>query len=168
MTLIDPFELIKTMPPGSASYGRAGESREKMETCFLIREDEEQIKKIPKNPVIQLRSGFWEEPVCLVTVMVMIGGLPYETWWNYHQPYGSGRTAFEDMIRQTMIPILVYDHREMKRSVMIRNSLAPAFRGYAEKILARPPWGMKNFDEAREEIYRKYPSVMKLWSALAG
>ena len=167
MTITDPFEIIKAMPPGSALYGRAGQSSENLETCFLIREDEEQVRKIPENPIVELRSGFWEGPVCLVSVMIRLAGLPYETWWNYHQPDGFGKTAFEDMISQAMLLILVYDHRQMRRSIGVKNSLATVFREYRDRILQHPPWGMKDFDEAREKVaYAKHPSVKELWEAL--
>ncbi len=166
MILTDPFELIKAMPPGSALYGRAGESADKLETCFLIREDEKQIRKIPENPIVGLRSGMWGGPVLIVAVMVKLAGLPYETWWNYHAEDDYGKKSFDDMIQQLMVPVLIYDDRQKRRSVGIRNSLSPFFKKYKEKILAAPAWEMKDFDAERGKIYSRYPSVAALWEAL--
>ena len=164
--LTDPFELIKQMPAGSAVYARAGQKSDSMETCILIREDDSQIKRIRKNPIIELRSGLWESHVCVVALMVKLAGLPYETWWNYHQE-GGGEKYFEDMTRQLTLPILVYDEQSKRRSVMVRNSLSSIFRSYADKLRLKPPWSMKAFDAARDRIYDEHATVIDLWNALA-
>lgn len=167
MIYTDPFELIKSLPPGSAVYGRGGETPETLETCILIREDERQIRKIPQNPIIELRSGMWEDRICPVVVMVLLAGLPYETWWNYHQqPQGKAEIYFNDLIRQKMIPILIYDDRRQRRSVAVRNSLADSFKKYKEIISQKPAWTMKEFDSAKERLCSQYPSVTALWEAL--
>jgi hypothetical protein len=178
MILTDPFELIKSMPSGSALYGRAGfqpgemasspegESAINLETCILIREDEKQIRKIPANPIVELRSGIWENHICIVVVMIKLAGLPYETWWNYYAEGDYGKISFDDMIRQAMIPILIYDHRERHRSIGVRNSLQLSFKKYKETIARKPAWGMKEFDAVREIIYASYPTVTKLWETL--
>jgi hypothetical protein len=166
MILTDPFELIKSFPPGSALYGRAGESVDTLETCILIREDETQICKIPANPIVELRSGIWQNHICPVIIMVHLAGLPYETWWNYYQPQGEGQKYFDDMILQTMIPILIYDHRQKRRSIGIRNSLASSFKKYKEAIIQKTPWSMKDFDIAKQNICDQYPSIAALWEAL--
>jgi len=165
MILTDPFELIKSFPPGSALYGRAGESAETLETCILIREDETQIQKIPANPIIELRSGIWENQICPVIVMIKVAGLPYETWWNYHRD-DDGDKYFDDMILQAMIPILIYDDRRQRRSIGVRNSLAPSFKKYKETILQKSVWTMQEFDAAKEKLCGQYPSVAALWEAL--
>jgi len=166
MILTDPFELIKSFPPGMALYGRAGESAENLETCILVREDEDQILKIPANPIVELRSGIWQNHVCPVIVMINLAGLPYETWWNYYQPEGEAEKYFDDMIRQSMIPILVYDDLQQRRSIGVRNSLASFFKKYKETILQKSVWTMKEFDAAKEKLCGQYPSVAALWEAL--
>jgi len=166
LILTDPFELIKSLPPGSALYGRAGESAAGMETCFLIREDEKQIRTIPENPIIELRSGIWKEPVLIVAVMVKLAGLPYETWWNYHAEGDYGKKSFDDMIRQEMIPILIYDYKRQHRAIGVRNSLQPSFKKYKEFILQNPAWSRSDFDRAKEKICNQYASVATLWEAL--
>lgn len=166
MILTDPFELIKTYPSGSALYGRTGETTDTLETCILIREDEPQIRKISANPIVELRSGLWEgKGAIIIAVMVKSAGLLYETWWNYHRDDG-GDKYFDDMIRQSMIPILVYDNHTQRRSILVRNSLAPSFKKYKGKILAATPWAMAEFDNERERIYARYPNVTALWEAL--
>jgi len=165
MILTDPFELIKSFPPGSALYVRAGESATSLETCILIREDEDQIQKIPANPIVELRSGIWENRICPVVVMIKVAGLPYETWWNYHRD-DDGNKYFDDMILQAMIPILVYDDRQQRRSIGIRNSLAPSFKKYIEAIVQKSPWSMKDFDAAKEKLCAQYLTVAALWEVL--
>ncbi|OIO37211.1 MAG: hypothetical protein AUJ72_04955 [Candidatus Omnitrophica bacterium CG1_02_46_14] len=166
MILSNLIKLIKSFPPGSALYGRAGESAENLETCILIRENEDQILKIPANPVIELRSGIWPNHVYPVIVMIKLATFLYETWWNYYQPQGKGEKYFDDMIRQTMIPILVYDHRQQRRSIGIHNSLASSFKKCREAILRKSPWSMKDFDAAKQKLCDQYPSVATLWEAL--
>ncbi len=97
-------------------------------------------------------------------MLLRIGGEYYETWWNYHQTDG-GEIYFSDMTTQERIPILFFTP-DMTRSIAVHNSLASFFADAAQRIQAVPAWSMTDFDDARESVYARFPTVTKLWNHL--
>jgi len=168
MQLADPGNVIASMPPGSAIYARIG--RPEMHTDFLVREESATIQLLV-NPIVTIRPRlFVEHDIAVLVVMFQAGDNPeqiFETWWNYHQPDGYGETVFRDMMTQVDVAIHWYgDSGTVEKSTVIRNSLRDYFGMATEKIRALPPWTMQEFNDAREVIYKRRPTLAALWREL--
>lgn len=164
---IDPEQTIKSASPGTTIYARV--HRPEPHTDFLVREETSVIQQL-RNPAVTLRTGLMiQNNVALVVVMFRIGSNPdqlFETWWNYHQT-GDGHKHFEDMTKQNNFAIHLYgDSGCIEKSIQVNNSIKDFFQDTLKKIYTIPAWHMDDFDTARDEIYKQYPTPGKLWKAL--
>lgn len=169
--LADPLAVIRTLPPGSALPARlqlgAG-----WEMAWLIREEDLRIRQLGKGPEVEFRARLMIEPaggtrVGLVPVVVRVGPQQkenlYESWLN--ERAAVDYSILDLLAAQPRITLHIYGDREQRR-LAVRNSLASFAQTAAAEIRRLPPWLMGDFDQAREGIYRRHPSVLTLWSAL--
>jgi len=166
---IDPLEVLLTRPAGTMIYARSSFGGP-METALYIHEEPKYINRLKYNPIYEVRTGAIEvDGVLLVALMLQPnadGDMLYESWWNYHQPDG-GDKAFADLATQEMLKIIFVDSEgNYKKKSGIRNSLAPVFADYIERIKGFIPWSMKEFDAAKETVCEELPSPRLLWDRL--
>ena len=169
--LHDPAAVIAQMPPGSAVYARQSIDGGPMEVSFLVREDSSRIQAMG-SPLIEIRAAIiYQDAVGLVPVLVRIGEERqeniFETWWNYCASDGSGPGLFRTMASQPRVALCFFgDSRAQERAIEVVNSWGEFFRRAGDILSAMPAWPMAAFDQAREKVYGKYPSVMALWRAV--
>ena len=168
MTMIDPLNVLRQMPPGSALYSRELLS-DRWEVAWLIREETKRINQLGKNPEVEFRAGIYEyDGVMLIPVLVRIGPETresvYETWINIYQD-GDGFKYLNDLFLQDRIVVHLYGNDcTLERSLVVSNQLQgfiTAIIGLIEEI---PPWPMSAFDAARKKLYNRYPDVLSLWN----
>lgn len=159
-------EMIRAAEPGSMIYSRV-EMDGTTQTALLIREERDIIDHLGKNPVLELRFGvFHEQGVVLVTLMLKADNELYEAWVNFHAV--GGAEALADLSTQSTLPIVLYTKRPRpERTLGIPNRLRLAVANAAELCRSASAWEMRDFDIAREGVYRLYPSVQALWDILA-
>lgn len=169
MTMVDPLDVLRRMPPGSALYSREILS-DRWEVAWLIREETKRIKQLGDNPEIEFRAGvIYQNNIALIPVLVRIGPGTheniYETWINIHQPEDGFRYV-RDLSTQDRIVIHLYGDRcKLERSLKVSNQLE-IFSQNIAFLHGTAPWSMSAFDTAREKIYEKYPDVVSLWNSL--
>jgi hypothetical protein len=170
MINVDPIDALKLMPCESMIYGRASFDGAPFETYFAVKEESRYIKRIPKyNPVLLVRTGLMEyNGIPLVPVLISIDqDMIYESWFNFHAT--DGKTSFADLARQERLIIMFYNEKmEECRKLAIPNNMRETFGGYINRIALLPEWGMREFDAARDMLYRDYPTVKDLWDGLRG
>lgn len=165
-----PEEIIEGMPVTSATYLKSyitiGNSRAE-ETIFVLKEEDGITNVLAKMPC-QIKHGLFEVgQVWTVVVMFYIWNTIYEIWWNYHEAGGEGAKCFEDMAIQDQIRIFFVTER--KRIILHsqrKNELKQPFKRYLKTLKRSFLWSMKAFDQAKEEMYRRFPSKENLWDAL--
>lgn len=162
----DPFELIKSFPPGMASIGRAKEKPDHPWTSiFLVREEEKYIRGLGKYPQIEVKTALVaENNVAAVFVQFRINmdwDYLYDCWVNCHAP--GNEDILSDFSRQNIFVFKFFDSRQDRRTVAIPNHLKGVFAGYAEAIGKLPPWSMQEFDALKERIYSRYPTGRDMW-----
>jgi len=165
--MIDVEALIQAAPPGTMVYARFRPEGGKWETGLLIREESARIRRLGRNPVVEVRAGLFREgSVWLLAILLKAAGELYETWFNYCQPDG-GEECLMDWTRQKTLAIIFYGDRGRERAISIRNPLADIARQALPVLRQAEPWGMAEFDAVRERLYARYPTVRALWDALA-
>jgi hypothetical protein len=169
--LTDVESVIKTSKAGLMLYGRviaAGESS--WQTVLYVREDNQHIKWIPPNPIVEIRAGAMQQDnVVLIPIVVKLCGEYYETWINFYSPDLHGEGALRELARQEHLVILIFgDSGTQDRSIQVNNSLKKTFSLILEGVQKRPTWSMGEFDQAREKVYAKFETVPKLWRELRG
>ena len=175
-TAVDPQRLIALKPPGSATFSkidffdREGRTRG-WEVAFMVREESQRIPLLGR--VIQIRTGLIKESgVGLIPMLLALGSGDhdiFETWLNFHEPRldGSKNDHLETLCKQDRIVILLYGESGMERSIQMTNSrLKPTWNVVLEKVSHMTESKMKDFDLARDAIYRRFPTVRGLWDAL--
>lgn len=165
--LTDAETVIKTAQPGMMIYGRVKQSLEaSWQTVFYIRDDAEHIKAIPPDPPVEMRSGVMDEyGVVLIPILIKLGNDLYECWLNYYAE--GGKEALQSLATQEQNVILIFgDKGQQERSIGFKNSLSKTFALILEGAQKKPAWGMKDFDRAREKLYRWYPKVKDIWREL--
>jgi hypothetical protein len=175
-TAVDPQRLIALKSPGSAIFSkvkffdREGRTRG-WEVAFMVREESQRIPLLGR--VVQVRTGLIKESdVGLIPMLIALGSGDhdiFETWLNFHAPRldGSKNDHLETLCKQDRIVILLYGESGMERSIQMTNSgLKPTWNVMLEKVSHMTEWEMKDFDLARDTIYRRFPTVRSLWDAL--
>jgi hypothetical protein len=162
------------MPPGSALYAREQIDGGLWEIAWLVREESARLARLGKRPGVEFRAGLYLEAgrgreVALAPVLVRVGPFSrdsvYVTWVNEYA--GGGGGALEALANQARLVVYLYGDRcRLERTIAVSNRLAPFARQALAKVSALPPWGMADFDAAREVLYRRYPDVGALWDAL--
>ncbi len=169
--LTDAETVIKSAQPGLMIYGRAKQYLDTpWKTVLFVREETGRIRSIPQNPTIELRSSLMRvDNIYLVPILIKMGGELYESWLNYHASGGSGADAMHDLSQQEQIAILFFgDSLTQERSLLFRNSCRLDFKTMLDQLNVSVPWGMREFDKAREKLYWSYPTVKQLWNGIGG
>jgi len=166
--LIDPLDLIRSLPPGSMIWGvmreRPGAGRE---VAFFVREESARIRRVG---TLQFSTALIVEgDVALIPVLMRTGPGEeevYESWFNYYAP-GPGTDGLPLLAEQGRLPVVfVGDSGRRERALAVPNSLRDTFREMLERVSSMKPWSMEGFDRARERVYARYPTVAALWDAL--
>jgi hypothetical protein len=117
-------------------------------------------------PAIELRMAIIEERgVLLVPVLIRVGAELYECWINHHADPQTQRVLGTLAIQERLV-LHCYGEGGRARSLAVSNPHGAFFAEAARRCASVPPWGMRDFDAARERIYRKHPTVKKLWGSL--
>ena len=170
--MADPVAVLLAMPHGSAVYSRMQIDGGPWEVAFLLREESVRIQKLGKEPPVEFRAGLLaQNEVLLIPVLIRVGPVRpeniFETWINVCQAGGNGPDIVKDLAAQERITIHFYDKRtEPERSLQVYNSPRGFFETLAEQLEVISAWTMRQFDEARENIYRQYPEILDLWRSL--
>lgn len=160
--------LLLKMPYGAMLFEMA-EFKGKQEVVFMIREEKKTIHEWPSTPLVESRSGiFVVQDVALIPVMIMVGrgrlNQLYEAWINvcagpFYLEY------LQTLVKQDNIKLLFYD-RIKERAIQAGNTLQSIGDEYIAAIKNMESWTMNTFNEAREVIYKDFPSPVDLWGRL--
>lgn len=174
---INAEDAIRQAPPGMMIFARVSIDNPgaAWETAFLIREEIKYVKAFGQNPAVEMRAGLLYEDahparrVALVPVMLRIGAGKaaqlYECWFNFHAD--ENRAAFADLATQSDFAIAFFTP-ERAKYVRVRNGMQTLFARALADARAAPAWSMRDFDTARDKIYKAYPAPYDLWRALEG
>jgi hypothetical protein len=166
--LTDPETVIRQAQPGTMIFARAifeperGEPEHGWETTLLVREEPKRVKQLGRNPAIALRGGvFIERNVALVELLMQTGQKIYETCFNYY----AAESSFADLAHQYRILITFYAP-DKARQFIISNGVSRFFAQAEQVARGLPRWAMHDFNQAREQMYAKYPDMQRLWRAI--
>ncbi len=162
-------EIIKILPAGVALYDKVLVEGKEMIVLF-VKEEDGYINKWGKSPVVELRTGLMgNEKVMACPMIINVNqnaDLFYELWINYHG--NLGKEVFELLQEQTNIIIIITNENNIsKRTISVGNNFnKEMLADINERLKKSEPWGMDEFDETKDSIIAKYPSVKHLWEAI--
>lgn len=166
--LSDPQDVIMSAHPGTVIYARVDVGAG-METALFLREESERIQALGPGPRIEIRAALLiEDGVALIPILVRLGPKAkdiFETWLNIHQT-GGGMHYLQDLATQPRILVILYGDHGRERAIESINLLKSTFADILVRVAGLPPWTMREFDQARERVYRRYPTPKELWWGL--
>lgn len=167
----DPEEFIRNSPCGTVIYGFAEEEGD-MYIDFLVREKNDVILELPKDPAVEIRAGaVLQDGVLVVAVMARFtkDGPVYETFWNYHraEPNSPHGNIFEHMCDEPVLAFHFYDDEgKLADVIQVKNSMRPFFADILQQIPSLRPWTLQEFEDAKQAVTEVFPSINNLWEAL--
>ena len=165
-------ESLGRMPPGSAKIGcltRPGAVRG--EILWLLREESRKIAAMKKAAQ---QTGFCcglvlQDNVAAVCCLVSFGppapGNIWETWLN---PWEAGTNDWLQLLstQPELSVYLVGDHGTGEASSRQLNPLAHFAGAAVARTKGLRPWSVTQFDQLREQVYRRWPDIASLWQGL--
>jgi len=164
--LVDVEEVIMTARPGMAVFMKI-KTGAGWEVAFMVREESARIPHLGREVI--LRTGLLKQhEVGLIPILLRLGPEDqdvFETWLNFHAPdiFGRKDNHLEVLTKQERIPILFYGERGRERSIVVRNSAQQGFKEILQTVQHLSPWSMQEFNNAKLEVYSRFPTVKALW-----
>lgn len=169
--VVIPEQIFSEMPVTVGTFLKSQTTTQDSqveEVIFVLKEETDTIASLlAKNPC-QIKHGIFRmDDVYLVIVMFYIWNTIYETWWNYHDESGEVKECFWGIATQDQFRIFfVTESKRIWGGIPRKNELKEPFKKYLETLKETTPWAIEAFDQAKEEIYRRFPSKENLWDAL--
>ena len=169
MHTIEIPDIIKQFPVGVAIF-EIYEFDGEPAFCFLIKEESKYIGMWGEKPMIEIRTGAMTSGAVVVCPLIVnVNGnedLFYETWVNYHSKLG--RPVMEILEKATPFRVLLINERnEVQRVIAVGNNFAKDTVRSMKKLLEDSyTWSMDEFDNMKDQISQKYPTVKSLWNYL--
>jgi hypothetical protein len=171
----NPFLQVYT-PAGRMIYELISQDNINFKFSFLIKEETKYINKYKYNPAIEVRIGMIKiDDIFVLISMLLINrdfDMLYEMFFNYHQTENGeisdkGHDYLSILSKQNEIPILFYNEDNKRiRNLIIKNNIKEEVFEMLWRLTNTKPWTMKEFDIAKEKIYKIYPSPMDIWNHL--
>jgi hypothetical protein len=171
---VDPHEVLHRLPRGAALFVPELFDGRSRNVALLVRADSNRVAQLGEDAAVEFRAALFPPAAAagpVVPVLFRIGPAErdnvYEAWAN---EYAAGiRELFEALAAQEHIAIYFYgDSDQVERVLRVPNDL----RAFAGEALAMtgdmPPLPPDALHQARQVIYRQYPTVQSLWKVLKG
>lgn len=162
-------EILKALPPGTATYDKIiNEGKEGV--AIFIKESDEYINMWGIYPLVEVRLGMMNSgriKACPMVINVNRNSeLFYEMWINYHAELG--KEAFDLLQSQESIMVFLSNqNNETRRLISISNDFNKAvICKMLESLTGSVPWSMEAFDNTKALLIDKYPSIEALWKAI--
>jgi len=162
MSMVNVEEFFRHLPDGYALC-----SNIKIENsdyaAFMIKAHKDwRIDGV--NILIQMRLAIFDyKTVAPVVWMAKVFNDVFETYVNWADE--GGRAILANLSRQPIIPVLLYRGPQIARKLSISNSLSEAAKLFTA-LLAGRTWSDRDFNLAKQRIYREFGDVEALWRSL--
>ncbi len=135
---------------------------------LAVRENASILPRLPKRVDIHSRGALIQVGhVRLILLMLQIQGGPiYETFVSAQ--HEDSPEFIIRMAEQEAFSILMFDGVDVQpvRAFVTPNGFQRLFASIRQEYLHWPAWQFQEFDEAKESLYTRYPTVEALWQAL--
>ena len=169
MQTIELPDIIKQFPPGVAIF-EIFEFDGEPTFCFLIKEESKYLALWGEKPMIEIRTGVMTSgDVVAFPLIVNVNGnedLFYEAWVNYHSNLGGSVIDIFEKATPFRL-ILINEKNKVQRVVGVGNNFSKdTVRSMRAMLKESKAWSMEEFDDMKDRIIQKYPSVRALWTHL--
>jgi hypothetical protein len=169
---VEPREVLQQLPRGAALFIPEVIDGPNRDVALLVRADSEDVAQLGADPLVEFRAGLFT-PLAAggvgLPVLVRIGpverGTVYEAWAS---EYGPGLSKLlQALAAQECLAISLYgDSYHVERTLRVPNDL----RTFAREVLSQtggmPRLSADAMHQARQAVYRQYPTARALWKAL--
>lgn len=169
--LVDPIEIAINLPAGLIiPMNVVSKDTKQIETVFLVREDNNYIRKLGKNPKFEIRNTVTiKNGVAALFNMLMINknlDLTYDFWLNYYEQ--EQQQFLKNLSSQErLIFIFINEKGQIPRKIMIPNNLRIIVQSYNELSKLSGSWSMFEFDLLKQEFYAANENPYLLWDKLS-
>ncbi len=168
--LVDPIEIAKKLPAGMLmAMNVVAKDTKQIETVFLVRENNNYIRKLGKNPIFEIRNTVAiKNGVVALFNMVMINNnkdLTYDFWLNYHEI--EQQFSKHLSTQERLIFMFIDEKGQVQRKIAIPNNLRIIVQSYNELSKLSGSWSMFEFDLLKQEFYAVNENPYLLWDKLS-
>ncbi len=168
----DPREVLNTSPIGSMLPFMGRQTFDSpIEVIFGIREESCRIPFVKNNP-IKIRTGVLEEVgVYLIPIVLRLcyEGSPteyFENWLNIYPSDSFAAEIFRVLYRQRRIVLQFFgESGQIERILFLSNNIG-YWLGLNLTLNSQQEWSYDEFDQAREQIYRRFTTIKELFCYL--
>ena len=163
-------EVIRYIQPGIMLYNLVKfNDDETYKFALIIKEDEYHLRRISKNPLIEIRLGVFNiRDIAFIVMMAKIYDNPdvlYETYINIFNSLE--HQTLQSLSQQDNLYLLIFSKQnECVRKIMLKNSIKEKFKNIENMMSEYIPWSMTDFDMAKIQFMKTYPDAFKLWESM--
>lgn len=133
--LVDPIEIAKNLPAGLLiAMNVVAKDTKQIETVFLVREDDNYIRKLGKNPIFEIiNTVVIKNGIVALFNMIMINNnkdLLYDFWLNYHEQ--EQQLSKHLSSQERLIFMFINEKGQVQRKIAIPNNLRTIVQSYNE------------------------------------
>lgn len=167
--LVGSLTFIKTLSPGTMIFDAVEVVPSKIELVFLIKETQLHFDELIKgNPEIDMRSSLLAfNSVALTSLLIRVNNNPnmtYQMFFNYHEAE-SVKQYFDYLATEDKLNLLFLTNN-FAQFVSVNNSLQLGFKLHLRQLKNRVPWSIGDFERAKSELLKIYPTANSLWDGL--
>ena len=169
----DPREVLKGCPVGAMLPMISRQTNESpIEVAFGIREESQRIPFINNNPIAIRMAVLEEKGVFLIPIIIRLSYMGFfteyfECWLNIYPEDSIGAEIFRIISRQTrMVLQLLGDSGEIERIMILPHNYREYWSNLESVIDRSQSWSDEEFEQAREEIYKRFATPKDLFNHL--
>jgi len=170
---VDPREVLRGCPVGAMLPMIGRQTYESpIEVVFGIREESQRIPFINNNPVAIRMAVLEEKGVFLIPIIIRLiykGFFTeyFECWLNIYPEDSIGTEIFRIISRQTRMVLQLFgDSGEIERIMILPHNYREYWSNLESVIDHRQSWSDEEFEQAREEIYKRFATSKDLFNHL--
>jgi hypothetical protein len=142
-----------------------------LELALLIKEDTKYILRHKYNPAMEFKTALIRiNNVMVMPMMLLVNrdfDMLYESYFNYYRTGEDGDLGLKALTEQHSIHVIFFNEQNEKaRAIRMDNRIKEDIEEIRIRLANMKPWTMDEFDVAKAESYKTFPTPEIMWGKL--